>query len=66
MQKNIQRNINPNLVNEINKINVEIEELKKKIRHLKKQKVKLLKNLHPAKTDFLEYNKDKDIGENNV
>lgn len=63
MQKQIQKNICPKRVNEIN---AEIEELKKKIKHLKKEKLQLLKNLHPAKTDFLEYNKDKDIGENNV
>lgn len=63
MQQNIQRNI---VQKQVNKIDAEIEELKKKIRHLKKEKVKLLKNLHPAKTDFLEYNKDNSIGENNV
>lgn len=63
MQQNTQRNI---VQKQVNKIDAEIEELKKKIKHLKKEKVKLLKNLYPAKTDFLEYNKDKDIGENNV
>lgn len=63
MQQNIQRNI---VQKQVNKIDAEIEELKKKIRHLKKEKVKLLKNLHPAKTDFLEYNKDNNRGENNV
>lgn len=53
MQKQTQISTNQRKVNEINKINAEIEELKKKMRHLKKEKVKLLKNL--------EYNKDKDI-----
>lgn len=63
MQKNIQKNI---YQKQVNKIDEEIEELKKKIRHLKKEKVKILKNLHPAKNNFLEYNKDNSIGENNV
>jgi archaellum component FlaC len=63
MQKNIQRNI---VQKQVSEIDAEIEELKKKIRHLKKEKVKILKNLHPGKTDFLEYNKDNSIGENNV
>lgn len=63
MQKNIQRNI---VQKQVNKLDEEIEELKKKMRHLKKEKLQLQKNLHLAKTDFLEYNKDKDIGENNV
>lgn len=61
MQKQTQISTNQKLANEINKINAEIEELKKKIRRLKKQKLQLLKNLHLGKTDFLEYNKDKDI-----
>lgn len=63
MQQNTQRNI---VQKQVNKIDAEIEELKKKIKHLKKEKVKLLKNLHPAKIDFLEYNKDKDIGDKDV
>lgn len=63
MQQNIQRNI---VQKQVNKIDAEIEELKKKIRRLKKEKIKLLKNLHPAKIDFLEYNKDKDIGDKDV
>lgn len=58
MQKKIQRNTNQKQVNEIN---AEIEELKKKIRCLKKKKLQLQKNLRPAKNNFLEYNKDKDI-----
>ena len=58
MQKKIQQSINQRQVNEIN---AEIEELKKKIRRLKKKKLQLQKNLHPAKNNFLEYNKDKDI-----
>lgn len=57
MQKNIQRNI---VQKQVSEIDVEIEELKKKIRHLKKKKLQLQKNLHHGKTDFLEYNKDKD------
>ena len=57
MQKNIQRNI---VQKQVSEIDVEIEELKKKIRHLKKKKLQLQKNLHHCKTDFLEYNKDKD------
>lgn len=63
MQKNTQRNI---VQKQVNKLNEEIEELKKKMRHLKKEKLQLQRNLHPAKTDFLEYNKDNSIGENNV
>lgn len=61
MQKQTQISTNQRQANEINKINAEIEELKKKMRHLKKEKLQLLKNLHLGKTDFLEYNKDKDI-----
>lgn len=57
MRKNIQRNI---VQKQVSEIDVEIEELKKKIRHLKKKKLQLQKNLHHGKTDFLEYNKDKD------
>ena len=57
MRKNIQRNI---VQKQVNEIDTEIEELKKKIRHLKKKKLQLQKNLHHGKTDFLEYNKDKD------
>lgn len=63
MHNNTQRNI---VQKQVNEIDAEIEGLKKKIRHLKKKKIKLLKNLHPAKTDFFEYNKDNSIGENNV
>ena len=63
MHNNTQRNI---VQKQVSEIDAEIEGLKKKIRRLKKEKIKLLKNLHPAKTDFLEYNKDNSIGENNV
>ena len=45
MQKQTQISTNQRQANEINKINAEIEELKKKMRHLKKEKLQLLKNL---------------------
>lgn len=50
----------------VNEINAEIEELKKKIKHLKKEKLRLQSLLHPAKSNFLEYNKDNNRGEKNV